>query len=73
MREVDRRGLLGQDLHAAAGVIVALLERRQGVQGRALEAQLGAQAGPVEFGGCAALEEGVSGVDGGQLLMLREI
>lgn len=73
MREVDRRGLLGQDLHAAAGVVVALLEGRERVQGRAFEAQLGAQAGPVEFGGCAALGEGVSGVDGGQLVVVRGI
>lgn len=46
-------------MHLAAGVVVALLEGYEGVGGVALQAELGAQAGPVDFGGCAALYRGM--------------
>jgi len=57
--EVDSLWLLGQELHLATGVIVALLEGYKSVGGVAFEAELAAQAGPVDFGGCAALYGGV--------------
>ena len=57
--EVDGLWLLGQDLDLAASVVVALLESYKSVGGVAFEAELAAQAGPVDFGGCAALYGGV--------------
>jgi len=54
--EVDLLGLLGQDLDLAARVVVALLEGLQGLGGGAAEAEFGAQVGPVDFGGGAALK-----------------
>ena len=42
MAEVDRRGLVGEDLDAAAGIVVALLEVGEGAGGAAAEAELGA-------------------------------
>lgn len=59
--EVDLLGLLRQDLDLAARVVVALLEGLQGLGGGAAEAEFGAQVGPVDLGGGAALEGGVSG------------
>jgi hypothetical protein len=53
--EVDLLGLLGQDLDLAARVVVALLEGLQGLGGGAAEAEFGAQVGPVDLGGGAAL------------------
>jgi len=47
--------LLGQDLHTAAGIVVALLEGLEGGGGAAFEAQLRADLLPVEFEGGAAL------------------
>ena len=58
--EVDLLGLLGQDLDLAARVIVALLEGLEGLGGAATEAEFGAQVGPVDLGGGAALDGGVS-------------
>jgi len=57
--EVDGLWLLGQQLYLAAGVVVPLLEGYECVGGVAFEAELAAQAGPVDFGGCAALYRGV--------------
>lgn len=53
--EVDRRGLLRQDLHPASGVVVSLLEVGQGRRRAASEAELGADLAPVELGNCAGL------------------
>ena len=53
--EVDLLGLLGQDLDLAARVVVALLEGLESLSGGTTEAQFGAQVGPVDFGGGAAL------------------
>lgn len=61
--EVDRLGLLVQQLDLAAGVIVALLERLQGLGGGSLEAELGADFGPVDFESCAALWFAVRSAD----------
>ena len=58
--EVDLLGLLGQDLDLAARIIVALLEGLEGLGGGATEAEFGAQVGPVDLGGGAALDGGVS-------------
>lgn len=55
MGEVDLLGLLGQDLDLAARVVVALLEGLESLSGGTAEAQFGAQVGPVDFGGGAAL------------------
>lgn len=61
VREVDLLRLLGQDLNLAARVVVALLEGLQGLGGGAAEAEFGAQVGPVDLGGGAALFGCVSG------------
>jgi hypothetical protein len=53
--EVDGLGLLGENGNLAAGVVVALLELLQGSGGGALQAQLGAELGPVELKSSAAL------------------
>lgn len=53
--KVDGLGMFAQLLELAAGVVVALLEGDQRVGGAAPEAQLGANLGPVDFEGCAAL------------------
>lgn len=58
--EVDLLGLLGQDLDLAARIVVALLEGLEGLGGGATEAEFGAQVGPVDLGGGAALDGGVS-------------
>lgn len=47
--EVDGLGLLGELLDLAARGIVALLEGGQGVGSASLEAELGAQVGPVDL------------------------
>lgn len=47
--EVDGLGLLGQGLHLAARIVVALLERCQGIRRLALEAERGANLRPVNF------------------------
>ncbi len=67
MGEVDGLRGLGEDLHLAAGVVVALFEGLEGAGGLAAQAEGGGEAGPVEFGGCAALGGGkgeLVGVDG---------
>lgn len=53
--EVNRRGLLGEHLDLAAGILVALLEGLQGSDGLATEAQRGGHLGPVELESCASL------------------
>jgi hypothetical protein len=53
--EVDGLGLLGENSNLAAGVVVALLELLQGGGGGTLQAQLGAELGPVELKSSAAL------------------
>jgi hypothetical protein len=58
--EVDSLGLLGEDLDLAARIIVALLEGLEGLGGGATEAEFGAQVGPVDLGGGAALNGSVS-------------
>ena len=54
--EVDGLRLLRERLHAAAGVVTALLEGLQGRGGLAAETERAGHLGPVEFQGCAALE-----------------
>ena len=54
--EVDLLGLLGEDLDLAARIVVALLEGLQGLGGGTTEAEFGAQVGPVDLGGGAALQ-----------------
>jgi len=51
--EVDGLGLLGEDGDFATRIVVALLEGLEGSSGLTLEAELGAQLGPVELEGCA--------------------
>lgn len=58
MVEVDGLGLLGEDGDFATRIVVALLEGLEGSSGLTLEAELGAQLGPVELEGCATLQEG---------------
>lgn len=53
--EVDSRGLLGQLLDLAAGVLVALLEGLQGGDGLAAQAEGGGHLGPVELQSRASL------------------
>ena len=53
--EVDGLGLLGEDRHFAARIVVALLEALEGGGGLALETKLGPDPGPVDFEGGAAL------------------
>ena len=55
--EVDGGGLVGELLHAAAGVVVAFLEVREGRGGGAAEGELRGESAPVEFGCCAGLGE----------------
>lgn len=57
VREVDGLGLLGEDGHFAAGVIVALLEGLKSGSSLALEAELRADLRPVDLEGGAALED----------------
>jgi hypothetical protein len=54
--EVDLLGLLGEDLDLAARIVVALLEGLQGLGGGSTEAEFGAQVGPVDLRGGAALD-----------------
>lgn len=61
--EVDGLRLVLERGEFAAGVVVALFEGLERGCGAAFEAQGGGDAGPVDFGGCGALE-GVS-VSGG--------
>ena len=56
MGEVDIGSLSLEDLETAAGIVVALLEGVEGVEGVAAEAKGGAEAGPVDLGGRVALE-----------------
>lgn len=55
-REVDLLGSLGEDLHLAAGVIVALLEGLEGGRGLAAEAQRAGDLDPVDLECGAALQ-----------------
>ena len=57
--EVDGLGLFGENGDFATRIVVALLEGLEGGGGLALEAELGAQLGPVELEGCATLQEGI--------------
>lgn len=56
VREIDGLWLLREGLHAATGVITALLESLQGGGCLATETERAGHLGPVEFEGCAALE-----------------
>lgn len=56
--EVDGLGLLRENGDLAARVVVALLEGLEGGGGLAFETELGADCGPVELEGCAALWTG---------------
>lgn len=47
VREVDVLRLLAEHLHAAAGIVIALLEGGERLCGAAFEAELGADSGPV--------------------------
>ena len=47
--EVDLGGMLGEDLHAAAGVVVSLFESCKGGGSRAAEAELLRESAPVEL------------------------
>jgi len=49
VREVDGLGGVGEDLHLAAGVVVALFEGREGRGGLSLEAEGGGDFRPVEL------------------------
>lgn len=53
--EVDFLGLLGEELHPAAGVFVALFEGLEGGDGLAAEAEGAGDFGPVELEGCTTL------------------
>jgi hypothetical protein len=48
--EVDGGGLRLEDLELTARIVVALFEGQKGVQGVALEAESGGEAGPVDLG-----------------------
>lgn len=58
VREVDGLRLLGQNLHLAAGVVVALLEGLQRCGGLAAEAERGRDLGPVDLESGTALLAG---------------
>ena len=64
--EVDGLRLLGEHGYFAARIVVALLEGLEGGGGLTLETKLGADLGPVDFEGGAAL----LGVSFGVLLVL---
>lgn len=53
--EVDGLRLLGEDGYFAACIVVALLEALEGGGGLSFETELGADPGPVDFEGGAAL------------------
>lgn len=70
MAKVDGRGLLGEDLHSAAGIVVALLEVGEGAGRAPAETELGTDFAPVELQCCARLfkvKKGVSLVNDLQL------
>jgi hypothetical protein len=54
--EVDVDSLRLENLETAAGIVVALLEGVERVEGVAAEAKGGAEAGPVDLCGRVALE-----------------
>jgi len=54
--EVDVDSLRLEDLKTAAGIVIALLEGIERVEGVAAEAKGGAKAGPVDLCGRVALE-----------------
>lgn len=56
VREVDLRWLLGKDLNAATGIIVALLECLEGGGGLASESEGLGDFRPVELECCTSLE-----------------
>lgn len=56
--EVDRRGMLGQLLHLAASILVALLESLERGDGVAAQAQRGGHLGPVELQSSTSLFRG---------------
>lgn len=49
MREVDGLGLRLEEVDAAAGVVIALLEGLEGGGGLAFQTEGGGDFGPVEF------------------------
>lgn len=55
MGEVDVGGLGLEDGKTALGVVVALLEGGEGVQGVSTEPKGGGETGPVNLCGCVAL------------------
>lgn len=55
VREVDGLGLLGEDGHFAARIIIALLEGLKGSSSVTTQTELGSKLGPVELEGGAAL------------------
>lgn len=55
VREVDLLGLLGEDLNAATGVLVALLECLEGGGSLAAESETLGDLCPVELESCASL------------------
>lgn len=55
VREVDLLGLLGEDLHAATGVLVALLECLEGGSGLPAKSEALGHLCPVELESCASL------------------
>jgi hypothetical protein len=55
--EVDGLGLLRENLHSAAGVVVALLEGSERRRGVTTEAEFGAKVGPVDLKGSRTLFE----------------
>lgn len=57
--KVDGLRCFRELLHPAPGIVVSLLEGNQRVGGGSLEAELGANLGPINLEGCAALYEGI--------------
>lgn len=57
MGEVNVDSLSLEDLETAAGIVVALFEGIEGVEGVAAEAKGRAEAGPVDLCGRVALDE----------------
>jgi hypothetical protein len=58
--EVNSGWLLRELLHAAAGILVALLESLKRGDGLTTEAKIASDCGPVELESCASLEVNVS-------------
>ena len=67
VREVDLLRLFGEELHAAAGIFVALLEGLEGGNGLAAEAEGAGYFDPVELEGSAALGRRLAGFVRGEV------